>query len=131
MNFKNILCSVFIASCLYGSAAESISMLTETYPPYNMIEEGKLTELSAVLKQLNSKQTIDDVVLTNWSRAYSIASKSNNTMVFSTTRTASREDLFKWIGPIVNTSVGAFALKEKILLKMKIIKMKKELLVVT
>ena len=93
-------------------------MFTETYPPYNMKEDGKLTGLSievlnAVLKQLNSKQTIEDVLLTNWSRAYSIALKNNNSMVFSTTRTESREPLFKWVGPIVNTKVGAIALKDK------------------
>ena len=118
MNFKNILYSLLISGCLYGSTAGNISMFTETYPPYNMKEDGKLTGLSieilkAVLKQLNSKQTIEDVLLTNWSRAYSIALKNNNSMVFSTTRTESREPLFKWVGPIVNTKVGAIALKDK------------------
>jgi len=118
MYFKNILYSILIGSCLYGDTVDNISMFTEIYPPYNMKEDGKLTGVSveildALLKQLNSEQTIKDVVLTNWSRAYSLALKNNNTMVFSTTRTESREPLFKWVGPIVQTKVGAIALKDK------------------
>jgi len=118
MNFKSIIFSIIIGSCLYGNTTDNISMFTENYPPYNMKVDGKLTGigievLAAVLKQLDSKQSIDDVTLTNWSRAYSLALKNTNTMVFSTTRTESREDLFKWVGPIVNTSVGAIALKQK------------------
>jgi len=34
-------------------------------------------------------------------------------MVFSTTRTKARENLFKWVGPISTTTVGVIALKSK------------------
>lgn len=120
MGFKNIFFSLVLGVGLYGSdIINKISIYTENYPPYNMKEkDGTLSGMSveileAVLKQLKSNQTIDDVVLTNWSRAYSLALKNDDSMVFSTTRTESREDKFKWVGPITKTVVGVIGLKEK------------------
>jgi polar amino acid transport system substrate-binding protein len=95
-----------------------ILIYTEHYPPFNMKIDGQLTGLSvevldAMLKQMGSKQSLDDVKLTNWSRAYTLALKKSNSMVFSTNRTKSREDLFKWVGPIRKTAVGIIASKSK------------------
>ncbi|MFK5984389.1 MAG: ABC transporter substrate-binding protein [Pseudomonadota bacterium] len=99
-------------------AQDEIKMYTEHYPPFNMKIDGRLTGLSVeildeMLKQMGSKQSLDDVKLTNWSRAYTLALKKNNTVVFSTNRTVSRESLFKWVGPISKTKVGVIALKNK------------------
>lgn len=95
-----------------------IDIYTEHYPPYNMSIDQKLSGLSveileAMFPFIEIKHNIDDILLTNWSRAYSIALKKNNSMVFSTTRTESREKLFKWVGPIIDTQVGIIALKSK------------------
>jgi len=69
--------------------------------------------LRAVFKEMKSEQTIKNVKLRSWTKAYKIAKKRKNTMVFSTTRTKSREKLFKWVGPIATTTVGVLALKSK------------------
>jgi len=100
------------------SSIESIDIYTEHYPPHNMKIDGKLTGLSveildAMFRQMKFPNTIDDIKLTNWSRAYTIAMKKKNAMVFSTTRTESREPLFKWVGPIISTEVGIIAPKSK------------------
>jgi polar amino acid transport system substrate-binding protein len=123
---NKIVCYLFTLLILFVSPflyAEKIDIYTEHYPPYNLKSGDTLNGMSvevldAMLKQMGSNQTIQDVKLTNWSRAYSIAQKKKNAMVFSTTRTESREKLFKWVGPIVNTTVGVIALKEnKIVIK--------------
>lgn len=113
--FSKILISFLVVVQSYSL---EIDIYTEHYPPYNMKKDGKLTGLSveileAMIPYLDTKQTINDVKLTNWSRAYSIALKKSNSMVFSTTRTASRESLFQWVGPITSTRVGLIALKER------------------
>ena len=118
MNIKNIIGSLLIATTLFASTTDEIKIFTEQYPPYNMKSDDKLSGLSvdvldAMFKQMKSKQNINDITLTNWSRAYSIAKKKKNTMVFSTTRTQSRENSFKWVGPIIHTTVGIIALKDK------------------
>jgi polar amino acid transport system substrate-binding protein len=126
---KNFFLSLMVGKLLYLLMAgyvsaqdlqvqSKIDIYTEHYPPHNMIINGKLQGfsveiLAAMFQQMNSQQTLDDVKLTNWSRAYSITQKKPNAMVFSTTRTASRESLFKWVGPIKKTTVGVIAPKSK------------------
>jgi len=115
---KIIILFSLLISTLFASSDAKIKIYTEEYPPHNMKVAGKLTGrsvdiLDAMFKKMDSKQSIKDVKLTNWSRAYSVAQKVPNSMVFSTTRTKSREDLFKWVGPISTTTVGVIALKSK------------------
>ncbi len=98
--------------------AQDITINTEEYPPYNMKVNNKLSGISvevldAMFNQMKSSQTIDDVRLINWSRAYNLALKKKNYMVFATSRTKERESLFKWVGPIYQTSLGLIALKKK------------------
>ena len=101
-----------------GDNAAKITMLTEVGPPYNMEVDGRLQGiavdiLEAMLAILDTGQTREDFILTNWSRAYSMAEKRKNHMVFSTTRTEKRESLFKWVGPIATTTIGIIAPKDK------------------
>jgi ABC-type amino acid transport substrate-binding protein len=105
--------------CVLGlNANDGIKVFTENYPPYNMDEKGKLTGISvdvleAMYKKMGYKEDRQSFKLTSWSRAYSMAQKKKNCMVFSTTRTAKREPLFKWVGPIIKTTVGITAPKSK------------------
>lgn len=115
---KKIIILVLLTIGLFGKQSNNIKIYTEHYPPHNMKVAGKLTGysvevLEAIFKQMKSTQSIKDVKLTNWSRAYSIALKVPNSMVFSTTRTKEREKLFKWVGPISTTKVGVIAPKSK------------------
>lgn len=107
-----------IATNLYASDVDNVKIFTENYPPYNMQVNGKLKGISvdilvAMFKQMHSKLTRDDIHLVPWARGYRIVLKKKNTMLFSTTRTAQREPLFKWVGPIIDTQIGIIAPKEK------------------
>ena len=115
---KKTIFIILLLVNLFGNQSDSIKIYTEHYPPHNMKLSGKLTGysvdlLAEILKDIKSNQSIKEVKLTNWSRAYSIALKVPNSMVFSTTRTLEREKLFKWVGPISTTSVGVIAPKSK------------------
>jgi len=106
---------LFLGSTVIANATD-IKMMTENYPPYNMEVDGKLQGLSveildAMLKYMKSEQDIYDVALLSWSKAYETAKNNKNSMVFSTTRTKERENKFKWVGPISNTTIGVIALK--------------------
>ncbi len=117
--FVMLLAVVVISfTCHAADNDTKITMMTEVYPPYNMQVDGRLEGISVdilegILKILETGQTRDDVILTNWSRAYSMAVKKKNHMVFSTTRTALRDSLFKWVGPIIKTTISVIAPKEK------------------
>ncbi len=100
------------------TTSQKITIMTEVYPPFNMEIDGKLTGISvdvldAMLELLNTGQTREDIILSNWSRAYTMAEKRKNHMVFSTTRTSQRESLFKWVGPVSKITIGIIAPKEK------------------
>ena len=124
INFKGFKMKIIISLILFyislfANELQDIKMYTEHYPPYNMKnKEDKLVGssievLDAVLKQMGSQQGIKDVKLRSWAKSYAVAQKINNAMVFSTTRTESREPLFKWVGPIATATVGVVALKSK------------------
>lgn len=108
---------IFIQTNLFAKTPQ-ITILTEQYPPYNMKEDNLIKGLSvdvvdAILKQIGSIQTKNDIIVTNWSRACKIARNKKNAMVFSTMRTKKRDPLFKWVGPIAPTTKNIIALKEK------------------
>ena len=108
---------LFIGITTFSNATE-IKMMTENYPPYNMEVDGKLEGISveildAMLKDMGSSKNRYDIELLSWSKAYTKAQNEKNNMVFSTTRTKARENLFKWVGPIAKTTVGILALKNK------------------
>jgi len=48
-----------------------------------------------------------------WARGYKAALETPNVMLFSTGRTAERENLFTWVGPIVNIRYSLVAKKSK------------------
>lgn len=117
---NKIITILLVTISLFANELPDIKIYTEHYPPYNMRDEnGKLAGssvevLEAVLKELKSTQTIQkDVKLRSWAKSYKVAQKVKNAMVFSTTRTKSRENLFKWVGPIATATVGIVALKSK------------------
>ncbi len=84
---------------------DKLTFYTETYPPYNMAVEGEIRGLAGdltrvLLREHADELTMADVKLVPWARGYRTAIKEPNTVLFSTARTAERENLFRWAGPI-------------------------------
>jgi polar amino acid transport system substrate-binding protein len=102
----------------FGQSVNDISLMTENYPPFNFIDNGKLQGISvdlmvSMLKKLNSEQSRDSIRLLPWARGYQNLLKKKNTCLFATTRTEEREKLFKWVGPISSTRISLIARKNK------------------
>ncbi|EPJ53285.1 MAG: hypothetical protein OFPI_11160 [Osedax symbiont Rs2] len=96
---------------------DEVSLLTEGYPPYNYQgENGELQGIAvellvAAYKHSNIDFDKSTIKLQPWPRAYRSVLQGTNTMLFSMTRTLSREKLFKWAGPISKTRVVLLAKK--------------------
>ncbi|WP_044416319.1 substrate-binding periplasmic protein [Halarcobacter anaerophilus] len=109
------LLSIFI----YFQAAPlpTFKIMTENYPPLNMEnKKGELTGIGVevfdeMLKRVGSKQSKKDFELMPWSRAYNIVKQKKNTVLFTTSRTKQRENLFKWVGPFGYSINGLIARK--------------------
>jgi len=115
---KKIFLVVVLLNILFAKDVDNIKIFTENYPPYNMEVNGKLKGISvdildAMFKVMKSNKTKKDIKLKPWATGYKIVSKKKNTMLFSTTRTKQREKLFKWVGPIIATTIGVIAPKSK------------------
>ena len=116
---KNFMVFLILIICHSSFSKESLQFLTEEFPPYNYQEEknkklkGVAVELlEAVHRRLKVDFNRSNYYLVPWARGYGLAQKKGKmVLLFSTTRTKERENMFKWFGPIANTSVSIFSLK--------------------
>ncbi|MBT3879834.1 MAG: transporter substrate-binding domain-containing protein [Candidatus Scalindua sp.] len=88
-------------------------ILTEEFPPYNFTDNEKISGISTeivreILKKVNHP---DKLEVLPWMQGYNLLQEENNIILFSTTRSPMREDLFKWVGPLVPNNTVFFAKK--------------------
>ncbi|MGR3179346.1 MAG: transporter substrate-binding domain-containing protein, partial [Candidatus Anammoxibacter sp.] len=89
-------------------------IITEEFPPYNYTTaDGKIDGISAtivreIIKKLNHP---DNMEVMPWSEGYKLIQEEDNIILFSTTRSPARENLFKWVGPLVPNNTSFFAKK--------------------
>jgi polar amino acid transport system substrate-binding protein len=93
------------------SYANSLSIYSENFPPFNYQVNGKpVGPASAVVNELQrvigSKYKI---TFAPWPRIYNYLLHRPNVAVFTMARSKSREDTVKWVGPILNYSAYFFA----------------------
>ncbi len=91
-------------------AEENITVVTENWKPYNYEENGVLKGTSteivrAVLNRVGIKYTIS---VYPWARAYLMAQREKNMMIYTIIRTPIRENLFKWIKPLAEPDRVSF-----------------------
>ncbi len=95
-----------------------IDYVTEEYPPYNFkTASGEIAGLSVdilleMFKVMGSSTTASNIKLRPWARGYRDAQKTGlKNVLFVTTRTDAREELFKWVGPITSAINAVFIIK--------------------
>ncbi len=103
---------------LFAQSLDDLVFVTEEYPPFNFTTKGELRGIAtdtlvAMLQRLQTRHTRADIGLLPWAQGYNLALHNQNTVLFSTTRTKAREQLFKWVGPIVHSEIVLFARKDQ------------------
>lgn len=94
------------------------NIMTEELPPYNFSRQDQVHGISAdillqIMKENNQHVERKDIRLLPWPRAYRMVQDVPGSILFSTARTAEREDLFQWVGPITDLTIGLTALKSR------------------
>ncbi|MBN1971295.1 MAG: ABC transporter substrate-binding protein [Candidatus Delongbacteria bacterium] len=97
--------------------SNELKIMTEEFPPYNFTKNDSLMGSSSeimhsILKQLYNESLFESIQVLPWSRAYKLLEVDPNSILFSVTRTAKRENLFKWVGPISKSRNVLLALKD-------------------
>ena len=108
-----ILLLTFTLSFIY---AQELTILTEEFPPFNFVNEnGEVDGLSTEIVKAMMKETgIDyEIKVFPWKRSYTLTQQNPNTILYSTSRRPSREDLFKWVGILSPSKYSVFALKSR------------------
>ena len=105
---KKILFVPILTSFLYSA---DIALYTENFPPYQIYNNNKFSGIAIEIINEIQKKVDDkvDISITSWNDAYNKALNNKNCGVFSTGRTAEREKLFKWVGPIGKSRYIFFA----------------------
>jgi polar amino acid transport system substrate-binding protein len=106
--------AVLIALLILLAPAHALQLYTEEYPPLSYSHEGSAKGLASdVVRELLKRLNLEaDIHVTPWARAYHSALHTPNTAAFVTMRTPERENLFKWVGPIMLTTDSFYALKD-------------------
>lgn len=88
----------------YSSLAQAakLQLYTEEYRPLSYFDDGKLTGMAVeVVEQLIQRTGASaSIQVVPWTRGYHQVQREANTGLFSIVRTARRESLFQWVGPI-------------------------------
>lgn len=79
--------------------SQDVVVVTEEYPPYNYQKNGTVAGIATekVRKILELAGLSYEIQIYPWPRAYSMALKGDNVLIYSMTRTNKREDLFDWL----------------------------------
>ena len=104
-NFKTIvICSVWI---LYSISVhgQTLEIATEEFPPFNYTEDGEIVGLNTKVVEEMCKRAGIDYKITSypWSRAYNLVLEKPGTAIYTMSRRANREELFRWVGPIITS----------------------------
>jgi polar amino acid transport system substrate-binding protein len=100
MRYCRFASSVILLSL--SLTAQAIQLVTEDDPPHNMLKNGKVVGIATekVEEAFRRTKLAPRIELMPWARAYQFALSQRDYCVFSAARTAERESLFKWVGPI-------------------------------
>ncbi len=93
-----------------------VTVVTCIEPPYQMQEKDRpLTGVSVELVRMMLKEAGADLKIEvyPWARAYSMAQRQENVMLFSILRNPQREKLFKWVDTLHPFHVNFYRLKNR------------------
>jgi polar amino acid transport system substrate-binding protein len=127
-----IVLIAFVLFPSFSAKSEVIKVVTEYLPPYQIkMEDGSLGGYATDVISELFKITDDtpDIHVLPWARAYGIARRESNVLIFSISHTSERDPFFHWIGPLKYERFYFWALKSNITEKYKSLDSMKDMLI--
>ncbi|KTF16951.1 substrate-binding periplasmic protein [Pseudoalteromonas sp. H105] len=92
-----------------------LQVVTELSPPNQTRINNEVAGHSTdIVKRILAEAELDaSFSIYPWARAYKLASKFDNTLIYSLARTPEREMLFHWVGPVAQFKLGFVKLSER------------------
>lgn len=95
--------------------AQTLKVVTSDFPPFQVMKHNKVSGITAEIVDhlLQNTGLSAEIRMYPWPRAYKMALKEPNVLIFSIVRTPEREGKFKWIGSLAPYSVYFWKLKAR------------------
>ena len=108
-----VVMSVFLTGA--APVSGQLTIYTEHFPPYSYLADDTVTGINTELVRLSCEKAglNCNFLLYPWLRAYEAAQKEPAAAVYSTSRNALREPLFKWVGPLAHSHANMYRLKSR------------------
>ena len=115
---KNIIMTLLFwcyANNAYANTQPTLTLYTETFPPYSYLENNKVMGInSEIVEQMCVLAAIKcDIKLLPWNRAIALTSQQTSSGIYSMSRNKEREKNYKWVGPLVASENYLFRLKSR------------------
>ena len=110
---------ILVLGVLIGNSsplfAQKLTIYTEEVPPYNFTRNNRIVGVSTEVVEAVMKESglNYEMISYPWARTYKFAKGRPNSLIFSISRRASRETIFKWIDVIVPSKHSVFVLKSR------------------
>lgn len=89
--------------------AESLSVVTENWPPFNYLDaDGQVDgEVTANVKEILQLAKLEySIQLYPWTRSYRLALQKPNVLIYSIFKTEKRTPLFHWFCPVIQSDAA-------------------------
>ena len=111
MRFK-LLAIAWTVLTAVALPAQSLRIYCEDDPPMQIrAADGSLSGMTVEMVREIQKRVgnQDPIEMVPWARGYEALGRERNTVLFSMGRTAERDALFQWVGPIAESTFGLYA----------------------
>lgn len=98
-----------------ASATDSLIIYTEQFPPYNFRDNHEIRGINVdlIAETCVKAGILCHFQLLPWSRAMSNTLATDNSGLISTSRLPTREEQFRWVGPLVSSRACLYKLRER------------------
>lgn len=109
-----LIASVVLTLAALAAPAQTIQGVTE-FTPYSYLRDGQVRGPATQVVEATLRDAgLADyrISLYPWARAYDMALKEPNTLIYLIARTPARESLFKWVGEFMTMDYHLYKLKD-------------------
>lgn len=101
-SLRRFAAALLLAVCAQPAMAAKLTVVTEEFAPFNYTRDGRLNGYAVeVVQELLARARLDySIASYPWSRAYEMATRMPDVLIFSMARGPEREDKFTWIAPL-------------------------------
>ena len=114
MRRASIVFAIVFVFLHWEAFAQSLTVVSEDFPPYNYSENNEAKGLSSeiVIEVLKEAGLETKINFYPWARSYLVAQNEPNVLIYSIARIPERENMFHWIGAIAPYRTSFYKLKE-------------------